>query len=63
MTLHSQLNRLFAPDRQERKPAVHVVDGIPVTKINGLWTATVRGRVHQNSKLGDIKAIIRREDD
>jgi hypothetical protein len=59
MSLQRQLNQLFTRKAVERKPAVHVVDGIEISKVKGLWTATIDGRIHQNSHLGDIKQLIR----
>jgi ligand-binding sensor domain-containing protein len=59
MTLQSHLNRLFISKATKRKPGVAVVDGIEVTKSGSLWVAEVNGKVHRNTHLADIKAIIR----
>ena len=58
--LSRHLNSLFTPaPRRERKPVIHEVDGIAITKVNGLWTATVDGRTYRNSHLGDLKDQVR----
>jgi len=54
-TLQTKLNSLFtAPRPPRRQPKDHVIFGVLVTNKNGLWTATVDGKVYRNSKLADL---------
>lgn len=57
MTLQRTLNDFFTPKKpQKRKPKKHIVYGVEVSKVLGLWTAVVDGQIYRNSHLCDLKA-------